>query len=541
MAMSMEVVEFVPGAATEPPRAQNGDRISTAPPVRGRELLCLAAIVALADVAIYRGEGFAGYSLLFGLTPLLLYFGVARRTANPSLRIVIPLLVLLALRLLWCGNWLAVSLGFGLLACAAMGLSGLRPYVFETVVFVSQAIPAGLAALFRYAESCTRWRGAEKRRNWLAIIIPAAALLIFSTIFILANPDLLTRVSEGLRQAAETLRQWLADFAPGPLEVCFWIAVAWIASGLLRPLITAALGDERVTGEPAGEAQRLAPAPLYEVFRNTLAAVVVLFAAYLAFEFATMWTREFPPGALSGYCHQGAAWLTVALALATMILSVVFQGQTLRDPRLAVLRRWGAVWSIENFVLAFAVVHRMSIYADFNGMTRMRTVGLLGITAVVAGFVLVLVKISRSHSFLWLVRRQLWALAFCVYLYAVLPVDTLVMSYNVRRIMAGDPAPSVQISVHPISDEGLLVLKPLLQSDDAIIREGVRAMLAERLVEFDAGTAPTQRAGWSAYQLADELLHGQLHDARSEFASLSNPNQRRAAREAFDAYAYQWY
>jgi hypothetical protein len=539
--MSMEVVEFVPGAATEPPRGSNGERVSTTPPVRGRELLCLAAIVALADVAIYRGEGFAGYSLLFGLAPLLLYFGVARRTADPSLRVVIPLLGLLAVRLLWCGNWLAVSLGFGLLACVAMGLSGLRPYVLETVVFVSQAVPAGLAALFRYAESCTRWRGTEKRRNWLAIVIPAAALLIFSTIFILANPDLLTRVSEGLRQAVETLRQWLADFAPGPLEVGFWIAVAWIAAGLLRPLLTAALGDERATGEPAGETQRLAPAPLYEVFRNTLAAVVVLFAVYLAFEFATMWTREFPPGALSGYCHQGAAWLTVALGLATVILSVVFQGQTLRDPRLAVLRRWGAVWSIENFVLAFAVVHRMSIYADFNGMTRMRTVGLLGITAVVAGFVLVLVKISRSHSFLWLVRRQLWALAVCVYLYAVLPVDTLVMSYNVRRIMAGDPAPSVQISVHPISDEGLLVLRPLLECEDALIRDGVRAMLAERLEQFDTEAARPQPAGWTAYQLAGTRLERQLRSAGSSLAPYADPEQRRAAREAFFAYAYQWY
>jgi hypothetical protein len=199
------------------------------------------------------------------------------------------------------------------------------------------------------------------------------------------------------------------------------------------------------------------------------------------------------------------------------------------------------VWAIENLVLALAVYHRLFIYIGFNGMTRMRTVGLLGITAVVVGFVLVLVKIRRNHSFLWLIRGHMWTLAGAIYLYAVLPVDTLAMSYNVRRILGGDPAPSVQISVHPISAEGLLMLTPLLQSDDAIIREGVRAMLAERLAEFDARAAPTQRAGWSAYQLADERLHGQLHDARSEFASLSDPNQRRAAREAFDAYAYQWY
>ena len=540
--MPLDVVEFLPqstsgttGGAEPPPQPAPA-------PVRWNEWLCLAGLVALADIAIYRGGGFAGYSLLFGAAPVLLYFGVAKRSVDRSLRVVLPLLLILAARLLWCGDWLEVALGFGLLGAVAMSLSGHRPFVLEAIVFISQTVPAGLMACVPYFESLATRRNGGKKRNWPAIVIPAVALALFSVIFIMANPDLVTWVGEGLTNAAKALRRWVAEFAPGPLEIVFWGGAAWISAGLLRPLLILPFRrDESRTADDAGATARLAPAPLYEAYRNTLAVVVVLFAVYLGFEFATMWTREFPAGALSGYCHEGAAWLTVALALATVILSIVFQGRTRHDPRLAVLRRWGAVWSIENFVLAFAVVHRMFIYVDFNGMTRMRTVGLLGIAAVVAGFVLVLVRISRSHSFLWLVRRQLWALAFCVYLYAVLPVDTLVMSYNVRQIMAGDPAPSVQISVHPISAEGLLVLRPLLQSDDAIIREGVRAMLAERLAAFDAGAAPTQRGGWSAYQVADELLHGQLHDARSEFASLSNPNQRRAAREAFDAYAYQWY
>ncbi len=101
----------------------------------------------------------------------------------------------------------------------------------------------------------------------------------------------------------------------------------------------------------------------------------------------TLWGREFPRGFhYSGYAHEGAAWLTLALAMATAGLSLVFAGRTLADPRLAVLRRWGNVWAIQNLLLAVAVYHRLHIYIGFNGMTRMRTVGIFGISCVVAGF-----------------------------------------------------------------------------------------------------------------------------------------------------------
>ncbi|MEO2032135.1 MAG: DUF4153 domain-containing protein [Planctomycetaceae bacterium] len=83
-------------------------------------------------------------------------------------------------------------------------------------------------------------------------------------------------------------------------------------------------------------------------------------------------------------------------------------------------------WSVLNLVLVLAVYNRLLIYIDYNGMTRMRTVGLLGITSVVGGFVLVLFKINRQYRFLWLVRRQLWVLAAAVYLLLVLPVDVLI-------------------------------------------------------------------------------------------------------------------
>ena len=59
--------------------------------------------------------------------------------------------------------------------------------------------------------------------------------MAFSSLFILANPDLLASFSEQLRIFSETLRTWIVEFAPRPMEIVFWLAVIWIGVGLLRP------------------------------------------------------------------------------------------------------------------------------------------------------------------------------------------------------------------------------------------------------------------------------------------------------------------
>ena len=292
----------------------------------------------------------------------------------------------------------------------------------------------------------------------------------------------------------QTFRQWLIEFSPHPAEMVFWCVVAWIAIGMLRPLLSRPLFEERARWEQQLSGKRggaPSPSPLYAACRNTLATAIVLFAVYLVFEFQTLWCRVFPPGFYySGYAHQGAAWLTVALALATLILSLAFRGSILHDPRVRGLKLLAWIWSLENVLLAIAVYHRLYIYIGFNGLTRMRMVGICGISAVLAGFLLVLWKIARNRGVLWLLRRHLWTVAIAVYLYSLMPVDVLVVRYNARRILAGDSAPSVQISVHPISAEGLLHLPPLLDCEDDIVREGVTAYLADALDQAEAARGP---------------------------------------------------
>jgi hypothetical protein len=183
----------------------------------------------------------------------------------------------------------------------------------------------------------------------------------------------------------------------------------------------------------------------------------------------------------------------------------------------------------------------MHIYIGFNGMSRMRIVGLYGISAVVIGFILVLRKIARGRSFQWLVQRQLWTLAIAVYLLALTPRDAIVVGYNVRRILAGDPAPSVQISVHPINSEGILLLRPLLQSDNEIVREGVHAMLAQYSDDLASSEAHRRELGWRAIQWADRMAWDALQKDAGRWAKYSDPARRDAALKRFHDYAYQWF
>ena len=166
--------------------------------------------------------------------------------------------------------------------------------------------------------------------------------------------------------------EWVAGISIW--EAPFCIAALLLGVGLLRPALPL-----RTVG-PTSNFAELAPgqaaSPWYAVFRNTLVTLIALFLAYLVFEFTTLFQREFPDGFYyAGYAHQGAAWLTLALALATGLLSLIFRRSMSRDPRVGWVRQLAWAWSGLNLLLAIAVYNRLMIYVGFNGMTRMRMIG----------------------------------------------------------------------------------------------------------------------------------------------------------------------
>jgi hypothetical protein len=523
-------------------RSEPAIKLPEQAPVPWREPLAVVLLVAAFDWLIYRSHGFSGPAAWLLLAPLLLTLGVPRFRPRGSVWLLGALLALLAARQFWQGSLAGVLMGVALLAALSLSLLGTRPYVISVAVHLFQVVIAGPLGAVHYLTSLmTQKREEKSSSSKLTVLMPLIAVALFGTIFIMANPDLVRGIREFVREYGEWLTASLENLIPQPEEVTLWVIVGLISIGLLRP-VTADLLTESTRKKSKFPAAEPAETSLYPASRNTLIALIVLFAGYLIFEFQTLWFREFPEGFYyAGYAHEGAAWLTVALALATLVLSVIFRGEVLRDWRLARLRTWAWIWSGLNLVLAAAVYNRMFIYIDFNGMTRMRTIGLLGISCVVVGFILVIAKIVRQRSFLWLVHRQLWTLAFFVYLYLLLPVDVLIHQYNVRQVLAGNLAPVVQVTEHPVSSEGVMMLTPLLESEDPIIREGIRAMLAERFAELNAVAAIRHEQDWTAYQHADQLLLNHLDRLRPQWQDYAEKSVRETTLERFREYAYQWY
>ena len=113
--------------------------------------------------------------------------------------------------------------------------------------------------------------------------------------------------------------------------------------------------------------------------------------------------------------------------------------------------------------------------------------------------------------------------------------------YNVRQILQGDFAPSVQISVHPMDSGGLIELVPLLESENTIIREGIAALLTEKVRKLRQGSHQSKSHGWTGFQWADKRLTERLELMETEGKLHEDQAKSAEAFETFRKYAYQWY
>lgn len=538
-----------PSAIASDPSAASEHSSVEAPhviPVHRREVFAITIWTLLADIFIFRTWGYAGPALFFTAVPLLFALGCQRLHINLAWKIATMLLVIVALRLVWSGSALPIFAAVSLVIAVAMASAGAMPLVLEGFLIAGRMIVDGArrVAMFRWssvarsASSTSTASDSESKSAFGTLMVtyglPVLAAVVFGSIFILANPDLLDAVSIRLSRITRSMMNWLQGVSIW--EVPFCVLALLIGAGLMHPAFPLPrVGREHDGIDSPTESAR---SPLYSAYRNTLITLIVLFAVYLVFEFATLWRREFPPGFYyAGYAHQGAAWLTFALALATATLSLTFSGAMLRDDRLSVLRKYAWIWSVQNLLLAAAVYNRLIIYVGYNGMTRMRTVGFFGITLVVVGFGLVVYKIAKNHGFWWVIRSQLVALMLTVIAYSVFPVDYVAHRHNVATVNAGYLHPSVMIVVKSKDDEGYLPLFALTDHDDPIIRDGVLAILAQREAELDAMSA----AHWTEFQAANWLLYRRLKENHSDWIRFQQTAARASAIERFRNYAMQWY
>lgn len=468
-----------------------------------------------------------------------------RNTVNGRVSLLSLGLLLACLRLVWQSNTPACLAAILFWFAIGLDSQSRRSNFWQLIVFP-----------FRIAwNGVLRWIGSpwerlfngmsKNRLAWLSWGVPLFAGLLFLIPLIQAHPEMASNLVLRIRQVVDAIWDYAKQM--NPITALLVTLVGILSLGVLLPRFAAV--DELGTTYPPLKTHAVCSSIAYFASRNTLIVVSCIFVWFLAIEIRATWFREFPAGFIySTYAHQGAAWLTVALAMSTVAISILFRPEMHQYPRIATLQRLAWFWSLCNVLLVIAVFYRLLIYVQFNGLTRMRIIGFVGVACVFAGFVIVNSRIVGQKSIASILHKQCWALVWSVYLLALLPMDTISHAWNCSRIRSGHLAPAVQLAVQTISDEGLLCILPLIASEEAELRDGVTALLAQRytLLKIQPSEPRSQSVEpsirWTQFQGSRFLLEERLNALVEHLQPfLDSPQKRQVAILSFRDWTKRWY
>ena len=450
-------------------------------PFRVRELLGLVGVALAVDVALWNGEWFGaggiGVAIMLVAIPLIA-LAVARKTRRTArLFVLAALLIGCAARTVVAPNAGSILSGLALSFAFVVALRMRKTYVPELVssAFSSlERFPSRVGAAFagvKRAYATTRMG----RFSVLPVVVPIGVAAAFLGVFALANPIVEHAVTAGWAAFARVVG------LPHPLRIGLWAATLIGGATLLRPACKKTVVQEAaVTTDEATSTN-------VQIARNTLLLLNVMFAGYNALDAACLWAGVPPKGTTTQiYAHQGAAWLTVALAMLTVVVGYLFRGALAHDSKARLARILSYVWMGQGLVLALGTYRRIAMHIAYSGLSDLRIVGILGTTLVVGGMALVLVKLVSTRSLGWLVRRQLDAFAATFVLYAIFPTHLCAASVNVSRIEQGEYRPVLHLFRQASETESVTTLLPLLHHQDARVRQGTAALLTQKREQLES-------------------------------------------------------
>lgn len=492
-------------------------------PFRPKELAAILAIGLASDLSLYGADGLGagghGLALLFVVVPAAAFVAARARRVTTRTAVIVALLGIVALRCAYAPTTGTVLAGLGLSFVFALAIRARKVFIPDAIVSALSAIaklPSRIGAAVSGMHALAG-RTRLGRVSVLPVAVPLALSAVFAGVFALANPI----VAHALDIAWDAIARVLGF--PAPARIFVWCIALASGVALLRPTVRLARAGE------AAEAQVEARPVAIAVARNALVTLNLLFLAYNALDAAYLWSGAPPAGMRTQqYAHAGAFWLTVALVLLTAVVGVMFRGALAHDPRAKAARTLAFVWCAQGGVLAAGTYRRIAIHVAKSGMSDLRIVGILGTTLVVCGVVLVAWKLRERRTFLWLVRRQLDALASTAIFYAVLPTHLVSAHVNVARIQAGEYRPAMHMFRQAASEESAAAVLPLLEHPDVRIRQGVAALLEQesRLLQEKA-VAP-----WRERSFARSRALAALDAAGPKIAATLGSVDRWAARRA---------
>lgn len=530
-------------------------------PLKTWDTVAIILLAIAADVCLYTYPGGTGAAVL------LLVAGVGLVSLAPSTGRAPSGLMLLTVLLIAIASAWNLSWGLGVAAFLAATALAIRLHRPDwTITEVGWALPwtvvlapaKFLGHLLR-SLGCAREPGAEEpepkrgvRIPVRVVLVPLCVIVVFVLIFRAASPVVEQLTKEFFDWIAEWLRSlWDMLSVARIFTWLFWLIVF---AALVRPLVKSYVADALAKRRESLEPPET-PAPdnaNYATAAATLISVNILFIAFHAIDWPYLY-RNFegvlPAGiSYSEFSHRGCIWLTIGLLLSTAIIGVIFRKRLNFHPGANLLRGLAYVWAALNGVLALGALRRLQMYVDYNGLTAKRIVGIYGILLVVAGLILMVIKVRRSKNFTWLVRRDLVALWVTIILIVLTPVDYLSWTYNARQALRGNSRPLANLLVQRMSPESFPPLIPLLDyyelPEDAPrdtlkpeeVRKGIAGLLGRKLVELRA----SKPKNWTQWQGAHTWALRALEAVEEKLNTTAPPFEWEAAESKLKASVSSW-
>lgn len=477
------------------------DQIGRAVPPR--ESVFLIISVAVADFLMYSNFGGSG----FALTVLYYTAGVwllhEDRRTDPNVLLVLALLFVLMGRNIWSMTPLSVAVPVILLGALSVCQRTDERKLLDSLIFSATSYFAGPARLREYLAPLHRALFYSTNNSWLRLVIPAlgslAALIIFTAIFLMANPIVDRLINDGLNHFRKYIDLWSLISI---WRFMFWFLVAMITAGLLKPYIKESI--KLTDHEDQLSANEDNPDVSAQVLTLTgiLIVAAISFTAYNALDIYYLWiSAELPEGiTYSQYARQGTGWLTLALLVSSAVIGVASSECFSTQSSIARIKKLSYYWVLQDTILALAVLKRIQMYVEYNGLTPLRITGIFGVMTVIAGILVLAVKLRGRKNLIWLIRRYAAVFIVGLTVYAAFPSAWFSARFNANQAMNGNVAPLVWIfeKHEGIPIEGVSQLVTLLDHPDPVISEGISAYLARYSSKVDE----EKTRDWRRFQLA---------------------------------------
>ncbi len=484
------------------PKWEARDEVQRPPralPARPRELVVAILLAVLADVALFRARDIAirglGSAVFFVAVPIFIVVAARVRRASVRFGAIVAILLAIAGRCAYAPNVGTVVLGLVSVFALAITLRSRSAFLTDVAAAFGGTLvtlPRKLAGAVEGLRRSISGGGEKSAGERLApVLVPFFLVSIFIGIFGLANP----LVAKWLVAAQRAVH------LPSGMRAVLWLFYFGGALLLLRPAMATSSAPE------AAECDDDASKGSRSVAQNALVALNALFLMYNALDATYLWAGSPPPGVSErAYAHQGAAWLTVAIAVLTFVVGIMFRGALAHDAKAKLARVLAFAWLGQGLVLALGTFRRLGIHITTSGLSSIRILGMMGTGLVVVGLVQVGVKLLRRRTFTWLVRRQLDALVLGLLAFSILPTHLVSAGINVHRVMEREYQALVHVEEEVVEVESAAALLPIVGHEDERIRRGMAALLLNErdalrerttglaLLDRDYATTTTLRA-----------------------------------------------